>query len=148
MLAMVAVGIWGAFLGRPLIYALPILFPLLMAVGAVLALAGVPFPPVETGIALSLILLGGAIALKARPKIGLAIAVVATFGLFHGYAHGAELPYAAGAGTYIAGFVTATGLLHGGGIALGLLHRSPVGTYALQAAGLGTALLGVWVMAG
>lgn len=135
LLAMVAVGIWGAFLGRPLVWLLPIVFPMMMAVGAVLGIFGVPMLPVENGIALSLIVLGGAIALALRAPVWVAVGLISFFALFHGYAHGVELPFALDPQPYIIGFVAATGLLHVAGIALGLLRKRPVGTLVLRGMG-------------
>jgi urease accessory protein len=117
LLAMVAVGLWGAFLGRTLVVALPVAFPLLMVVGAVLGMHAVPLPPVELGIACSVLVLGACIACAWRAPAWLALAIVAVFALFHGYAHGRELPSAADPVGYSAGFVLATGLLHVSGIA-------------------------------
>jgi urease accessory protein len=122
--AMVAVGLWGAFLGSPAIWLLPVAFPLVMALGGALGVAGVPLPAVETGIAASAMVIGVAVALAARPPIWVAAVVVAFFAIFHGHAHGAEMPAAASPLAYAAGFVIATGLLHLAGIALGLLARS------------------------
>src|SRR6186713_604314 len=100
LLAMVAVGIWGAFLGRPLVWVLPVAFPLVMVVGGVLGIAGVPLPHVEVGIAASVIVLGLAIATAWRAPVGLAVAIVAIFAIFHGHAHGTELPSAASPEAY------------------------------------------------
>ena len=116
ILAMVAVGIWGAQLGLPAIWVLPVTFPLVMAFGGFLGLVGVPIPGVEPGIAASAIVLGAMVITAARPPLWLAIAIVAVFAVFHGYAHGAELGPGASAVAYSAGFVVATGLLHGLGI--------------------------------
>lgn len=135
MLAMVSVGLWGAFLGRPLIVALPVVFPSLMAFGALLGMANVPLPPVEIGIAVSVLVLGGAIALAQKAPVWAACLIVAVFGLFHGYAHGRELPSAADPIGYSAGFVFSTGLLHVAGIALGFLNDRPGGRIATRAMG-------------
>src|SRR5436309_14787856 len=89
VIAMVAVGLWGAFLGAPAIWLLPIAFPMVMAFGGVIAILGVPVPGVEIGIALSAIVLGGMIALAARPPLVGAALIVAAFAIFHGHAHGA-----------------------------------------------------------
>ena len=99
LLAMISVGLWGAFLGRPLIYLLPVTFPLMMVVGAVAGMFARPMPPVEIGIALSVLVLGGCVAAAFRAPVWLAVTVVATFALFHGYAHGRELPSAADPGS-------------------------------------------------
>jgi urease accessory protein len=133
--AMVAVGIWGAFLGAPAMWLLPVIFPLVMAVGGALGVLGVPLVGVETGIALSGVVLGAMIVFAVRPPLWIAAVLVAIFAIFHGYAHGAELPQAANAVTYALGFVIATGLLHLGGIALGWLIRWDWGRVAVRAAG-------------
>jgi len=146
LLAMLAVGIWGAFLGAPLIWALPVAFPLFMVAGAVLAIAGVPLPAVEIGIAVSVLLLGAAIAAGWRAPVAAAVVLVAAFGALHGHAHGTELPEAASPAAYAAGFVIATGLLHLAGIALGRLERLPKGRLLLRGAGAAMALAGAWLL--
>ncbi len=123
LLAMVSVGLWGAFLGRPLIYVLPVIFPAMMVAGAVMGMFVVPLPPVEVGIALSVLVLGGCIALSIRAPAWAACGVVAIFAVFHGYAHGKELPSAADPVATALGFVLATGLLHVFGICLGFLNE-------------------------
>lgn len=148
MLAMVSVGLWGAFLGRPLIYVLPMVFPAMMAIGGAIGMAGVPLPPVEFGIALSVVTLGLMIFLAVRAPIAVACLIVGVFALFHGYAHGAELPSAADPVGYSAGFVLSTGLLHIVGIALGLVRALPRGTVALRATGGAIALCGAWFLLG
>lgn len=135
LIAMVAVGLWGAFLGAPAIWQLPVIFPLVMAGGGVLGIAGVPLPMVEVGIATSAVVLGLMVVLAVRPPLWLAGLIVGVFAVFHGYAHGAELPHAANAVSYSAGFVIATGLLHLVGIAFGLLVRWPVGRVAVRSLG-------------
>ena len=135
LVAMVAVGLWGAVLGPPALYTLPIVFPLVMAFGGLLGIVGVPLPGAEIVIAISAILLGMAVALVARPPLWIAAVLVGGFAVFHGYAHGTELPPGADALAYSAGFVIATGCLHLLGIALGLLTRWPDG--AVVARGLG-----------
>ena len=148
LLAMVAVGIWGATLGRPLVWALPVAFPLLMVVGGILGITGVPLPYVESGIAVSVVVLGLAIAVAWRAPVAVAVAIVAAFGVFHGYAHGAELPEAASPAGYVAGFVLSTGLLHLTGIALGMVKALPKGGQILRASGGLIAAAGVWILAG
>ena len=142
VVAMIAVGLWGAFLGPPAIWLLPIAFPMVMAFGGVIAILGVPVPGVEIGIALSAIVLGGMIALAARPPLIGAALIVAAFAIFHGHAHGAELPPGSDAVAFSVGFVMATGLLHLTGIAFGLLTRWPAGRIGVRAAGIGIALVG------
>jgi urease accessory protein len=147
VVAMVAVGLWGAFLGAPSIWLLPIVFPLVMAFGGVLGILGVPIPAVETGIATSAVVLGLMVALAARPPLWLAAVLVGAFAIFHGHAHGAELPAGADAVAYSAGFVIATGLLHLCGIAFGTLAAWPMGRIAVRAAGGAIALAGVAFLA-
>ena len=98
--AMVAVGLWGAFLGAPAIWLLPIVFPLVMAFGGVLGILGVPLPGVEIGIAVSAVVLGMMVALAVRPHLAIAAILVGAFAIFHGYAHGAELPEGGNAVAY------------------------------------------------
>ena len=147
LLAMVAVGLWGAFLGRPLIVLLPVVFPAVMALGGALGIAAVPLPPVEIGIALSVIVLGALIAGAVRAPVWLACAIVAVFAIFHGYAHGQELPSAADPIGYSLGFVMATGLLHIAGIGLGLLKNGRRGELALRSGGAAIAVAGTAFMA-
>jgi urease accessory protein len=141
--AMVAVGLWGGFLGAPAIYTLPVVFPLVMAMGGVLGILGVPLPGVEIGIATSAAVLGMMVTLAARPPLWVAGAMVGAFAVCHGHAHGAELPPGADALSYSAGFVIATGLLHLGGVAFGLLARWPSGQIAVRGAGGVIAIAGL-----
>lgn len=143
VVAMVAVGLWGAVLGPPALWLLPIVFPLVMACGGALGVLGVPLPHVELGIAASAVVLGAMVALAVRPPLALAATVVGAFAVFHGYAHGVELPQAADPLAYSAGFVIATGLLHLTGIAIGLLFRWRQGEWLVRAGGAAIALSGV-----
>ena len=122
---------------------LPVVFPLVMAAGGVLGILGVPLPGVEIGIAVSAALLGMMVALAAKPPLWVAAVMVGAFAIFHGHAHGAELPPGADALAYSAGFVIATGCLHLTGIAFGLLARWPAGRIAVRAAGGAIALSGL-----
>ncbi len=146
LLAMISVGLWGAFLGRPLIYALPVVFPAMMVVGAIMGMFVVPLPPVELGIALSVVVLGGCIALTLRAPVWAASIIVAVFAVFHGYAHGKELPSAADPISYSAGFVLATGLLHVAGICLGFLNDLPNGVVATRSMGAVIATVGIGLL--
>ena len=148
VVAMVAVGLWGAFLGAPAIWLLPIVFPLVMAIGGVIGILGIPLPAVETGIAASAVVLGMMVALAARPPLWVAAVLVGLFAVFHGHAHGTELPTGADAVAYSLGFVIATGLLHLAGIAFGLLARWPAGRLAVRAAGGAIALAGLAFLSG
>ncbi|WP_396626061.1 HupE/UreJ family protein [Luteitalea sp.] len=135
MLAMIAVGLWGAQLGAPAVWILPVTFPMVMAVGGFLGLVGIPVPGVELGIALSAVLLGLMVAREARPPLAVAAVLVGAFAICHGHAHGTELPPGQSGLMYSIGFVTATGLLHAVGIAIGLVHAWPWGRVALRVAG-------------
>lgn len=148
VVAMVAVGLWGGFLGNPAIWILPVVFPLVMAFGGALGVTGVPIPAVETGIAASAVVLGAMVAFAVRPPIWVAAVIVGAFAIFHGHAHGTELPNAANPLAYSIGFVLATGLLHLSGIAFGLLVRWPAGKVAVQAGGGLIALAGVGFLTG
>jgi len=143
VLAMISVGLWGAQLGPPALWLLPVTFPMLMAIGAFLGLVGIPLPGVEIGISLSVLLLGLMVALEARPGLIVAVLVVAAFAVFHGHAHGTELPPGASGLMYSIGFVVATGCLHGVGIMIGVVHRWPLGRAALRTTGVAVAGAGV-----
>ena len=103
----------------------------------------VPLPGVEVGIAASAVLLGAMVATESRPPLALAAALVAFFAVFHGHAHGTELPPGQSGLLYSFGFVVATGCLHAVGIALGLLHRWRSGRVALRGAGAAVGLAGL-----
>ena len=135
VLAMIAVGLWGAQLGRPALWLLPVAFPMMMAFGGMLGLMGIPLPGIEVGIAVSGVVLGALILGETRmPLIG-ALLVVAFFAVFHGHAHGTELSPGQNAMLYSLGFVICTGTLHGVGIGMGLAHRWNFGRMALRGAG-------------
>lgn len=146
--AMVAVGLWGAFLGAPAIWLLPIIFPLVMAIGGGIGIMGVPVPGVEIGIAGSAIVLGLMVALGARPPLWVAAIIVGAFAIFHGHAHGTELPAATDAVAFAAGFVVGTGLLHLAGIALGLTTKWEPGKIAVRATGGAIAVAGLAFLTG
>ncbi len=146
VLAMVAVGLWGAQLGAPAIWLLPVAFPLVMAMGAMLGLMGIPLPGIEYGIAASAILLGAAVMFEARPPLAVAAILVSFFAIFHGHAHGTELPPGQSALLYSIGFVMATGCLHAAGIAIGTVHRWSWGQTVLRVAGAVVAVGGVFFM--
>jgi len=135
MVAMLAVGLWGAFLGPRAMWTLPVVFPVVMALGGAAGVLGMPLPAVETGIALSGVMLGLLVAFATKPPLWAAAIVVGFFGVFHGHAHGTELPGSANALAYSIGFVVSTGLLHLCGIAFGLLARWPWGKMVVRAGG-------------
>ncbi len=142
VIAMVAVGLWGVFLGMPAIWVLPIVFPVVMAFGGALGVLGVPIPAVETGIALSAVVLGICVAFAFRPPLWVAAILVGAFAIFHGHAHGEEMPEAANAVSYAIGFVIATGLLHLCGIAFGALAKWRPGEVAVRTLGALIAVAG------
>ena len=146
LVAMVAVGIWGAQLGSPAIWVLPITFPLVMAMGGVLGIAGVPLPMPELVIALSGVVLGALVATRVMVPFIMAAMLVGVFAIFHGHAHGAELPTAANALAYGISFVVATGLLHLCGISLGALIRWPAGERVVRGLGAAIATLGCFFL--
>ncbi|HVK98905.1 MAG TPA: HupE/UreJ family protein [Dongiaceae bacterium] len=147
VLAMLAVGIWAAQMGGRKSWALPLTFPLLMLAGGAMGMSGLGLPGVEIGIALSALLLGALVLLAARPTMGFAAPLVGIFALFHGHAHGAELPVGVDALMYCGGFVLATAMLHGLGLLLGSLHRWKSGALALRGAGGVIAAAGATLLA-
>lgn len=146
VLAMIAVGLWGAQLGAPAIWLLPVAFPVVMAFGGLLGLMGINLPGIEVGIAASAIVLGLAVFREARLNLYVAAAIVGFFAVFHGYAHGAELPPGGNGMLYSIGFVVTTGLLHASGIAIGLIHRWSAGRVALRSAGACVAMAGAFFL--
>jgi urease accessory protein len=142
IVAMVAVGLWGAFLAGRAMWTLPVVFPVVMAFGGAMGVLGVPLPGVEAGIALSGVILGLMVTFAAKPPLWVAAVIVGFFGIFHGHAHGSELPEAANPLTFAVGFVVSTGLLHRCGIAFGLLVKWPWGKIAIRVGGALIALVG------
>ncbi|HEY2231566.1 MAG TPA: HupE/UreJ family protein [Xanthobacteraceae bacterium] len=142
VVAMVSVGLWGAQLGAPAIWLLPVTFPIVMAFGGMLGLMGVPLPGTEIGIALSAIGLGAMVASEARPPLWIAAVLVGFFAIFHGHAHGTELPPDESGVLYSIGFVVATGLLHLTGIGIGLIHRWKAGEVTMRLGGAAVAITG------
>lgn len=148
VVAMVAVGLWGAFLGQPAIWLLPVTFPLIMCVGAAFGVMGIEIPYTETGIALSGIVLGLAVLFGVRAPLWLAMAIISVFAICHGWAHGAELPEAVNPFSFALGFVLATGMLHLFGILLGFLTLVPKGQYVVRTAGAAIAAVGTGFLLG
>lgn len=143
LLAMIAIGLWAAQQGGRALWAVPAAFVGTMILGGGLALSGLSLPHVETGIAASVLVLGLLIATRRQWSVMAGIAIAAGFAMFHGYAHGLEMPQAASPALYALGFALATVFLHGVGIA-----GSLVGRYAMQAAGVGIAASGLAMLAG
>ena len=135
VLAMVAVGLWGAQLGSPAVWMLPVAFPMMMAFGGMLGLIGVPVPGVEIGIAVSGVVLGAMVLGEIKMPIAASIILVGVFAIFHGHAHGTELSEGQNAMLYSLGFVISTGTLHAAGIGIGTVHRWKAGKVAVRGAG-------------
>ncbi|EJJ29880.1 HupE/UreJ family protein [Rhizobium sp. CF142] len=151
ILAMVMVGVLAFQLGGRAVWAVPATFVLVMALGGALGIAGINLPFVETGIALSVIVLGAVVALNIRASTAVAMAVVGLFAVFHGHAHGAEMPENAGGAAYAAGFMIATALLHAVGLGVGFLiarFGERQGTFVVRTAGGLAAVAGVGLLTG
>ncbi|HEY0836930.1 MAG TPA: HupE/UreJ family protein [Azospirillum sp.] len=152
LLAMVTVGLWAMQRGGRALWLMPATFVGAMALGGMLGLQGAGLPMVELGIAASLMALGSVVAFAFRPPLALGMAIVGAFAVFHGHAHGAEVPEAASPLLYAAGFLAATALLHAAGIALaGMATLRPLwadlGVKAVRIAGAGVAATGVLLVA-
>jgi urease accessory protein len=147
ILAMVAVGLWAAQLGGRAMYLVPAAFVSLMTVGGAMGMAGIRLPMVETGILVSILVLGLLIAAAVRLPALAGMAVVGLFALFHGHSHGTELPAAATGVTYAIGFILATALLHACGIGLGLLAQKKLPAPAIRFVGAAIVVAGIclWV---
>lgn len=149
VLAMVAVGIFAANLGGPARWAVPLTFVSVMALGGALGMAGIAVPFVEAGIAASVIVLGLAVALRWQWSTAGAMALAGVFAIFHGHAHGAEMPADASGFTYAAGFVIATALLHATGLGFGLgIARVAQAPHAIRFGGLAMAFAGLGLLTG
>ncbi len=146
VVAMIAVGLWGAILGAPAIWLLPVSFPLIMACGAVLGVLGIPLPGIEVGIALSGIVLGSLVLFNRRLPLPAAFLLITLFAICHGHPHGAALPDFGVPILYAGGFVLSTGLLHLTGIGLGMLFRWPKGRVLVRGSGGAIALSGVYFL--
>jgi len=146
ILAMVAVGVFAWQLGGRALWAVPATFVLVMALGGILGITGIGIPGIEIGIAASVIVLGTIVALRVKASVAVAMAVVALFAIFHGHAHGTEMPLAAASVPYAVGFMLATALLHLAGIALGFAIGRAGDSYGRFAGGL-VALAGVAILA-
>ncbi len=146
ILAMVAVGLWAAQLGGAATFALPLAFVGVMALGGVLGIISVPLPFVEQGIVASDLILGGLVLVAARLPLAVSIGIVGLLAMFHGYAHGAEMPKDADAINFAAGFIISTATLHlvGMGTALGI--KKFMQERMVRVAGGGIVLAGVYVL--
>ncbi|MBB3406409.1 urease accessory protein [Rhizobium sp. BK316] len=151
ILAMIMVGILAFQLGGRAVWAVPTTFVLVMALGGALGIAGINVPLVEIGIALSVIVLGAIVALNIRASTAVAMGIVGLFAIFHGHAHGAEMPENAGGAAYAAGFMIATALLHMAGLGLGFLiarFGERQGAFVTRTAGSLAAVAGIGILTG
>lgn len=145
--AMLAVGLWAAQTGGRSIWAVPLTFVGVMALGGALSMLGIGLPFVERGILLSVLLLGVLIAASVRLPLWLGSGMVGLFALWHGHAHGAEMPALASGIGYALGFMMATALLHVIGIAFGLGMQRRAREHVIRAAGASIALCGMYLSA-
>ncbi|MGX5668622.1 nickel permease HupE [Rhizobium daejeonense] len=148
ILAMVAVGFWASTLGGRARWIVPAAFVSVMALGGLMGIYGVPLPMVETGIALTVAVLGLLVAFEVKVPTAAAAVIVGICALFHGHAHGSELPEMAHAGGYVAGFMAATIVLHLIGIGLASLRFGKAGLIVGRLAGAAVALAGAALIAG
>ena len=148
-LAMVSVGVLSAQIGGRAIWTVPATFVGVMSLGGLMGLMGVRFTATEVGIAFSVLVLGLAIAADRKMPVALAMTAVGIFGMFHGYAHGAEMPVVAEPARYAAGFLTGTASLHILGVILGDISQHYArGKVLLRVAGGAIAGIGTWFLAG
>lgn len=148
VLAMIAVGVLAAQYGGRALWLVPMSFLVAMAIAGVIGMAGIVVPIAEVGIGVSIVVLGLALAFQFRPPTFVAMAVIGFFALFHGYAHGAELPNGTAGLSFALGFLLATALLHSTGVGLGLLmQRQASSRRLIQASGGAMALVGVALLA-
>lgn len=146
ILAMVGVGLWAAQLGGRARWVVPLAFMGAMVVGAGLALAGIKLPMVATGIATSVLVLGLLIAFSTRLPVAVSAILVGAFAVFHGHAHGTELPQAASEALYGIGFLLATGTLHVAGLGIGALMSHRIKPTWRRALGGGIATAGLLML--
>jgi urease accessory protein len=144
VLAMVAVGLFAAQLGGRALWLVPASFVTIMAAAGLAGMAGISLPLADTGIALSVVAFGAVIALRLAMPLAAAMALVGFFAIFHGDAHGSETPETASGLLYGLGFIAGTALLHGLGIAIGLV----AGRRALRFAGGAAAAIGLVLLIG
>lgn len=142
--AMIAVGLWAAQRGGRALWAIPLAFVLVMALGGMLGLMGGALPLIETAIATSVLILGILIAAVVRWPLWASVLIVGVFALFHGYAHGAEMPATASGLAYESGFILATAGLHLCGIGLGLTAKRWASIQLIRCAGAAIATCGVY----
>lgn len=143
LFAMLAVGLWASQNKRPALWVLPIVFPAMMALGAVFGMAYGGFGGLESGIAATVAILGLFVAFACKLPIVASAAIVSVFALLHGYAHGVELPHDVSSVGYVAGFMLATTLLHIAGVSIGLLSQEKIASRLIRLSGVAIASTGV-----
>ncbi|MFY8215907.1 MAG: HupE/UreJ family protein [Chthoniobacterales bacterium] len=148
ILAMVAVGVWAAMLGGRAVWLVPVTFTTVMAIGSVIGMSGFEFPAIEPAIGASVMILGLLIMVAAKVPVGVAAGIVGFFALFHGAAHGAEMPFSVSAVAYSLGFLGSTAALHlvGVGLGAGMERVSPAMVY--RTAGAAVAIVGGLLLTG
>lgn len=150
ILAMVGVGLYAALLGGRALWLVPCAFVGMMLAGGILGFGGYQLPQVEAVIALSVVTIGLLIATARQLPTIVAMALVGGFALFHGHAHGLELPSGGTPAEFALGFIAATLLLHVAGISLGSVFRTAsvkAGVWPARIAGSGMAVAGISMLA-
>jgi urease accessory protein len=147
LLAMLAVGLWAGQMGGRALWLVPLSFVGAMTAGAAVSFAGLQLPAVERGIAGSVLLFGALVAGGSRLPLVLSMPLTAAFAVFHGHAHAAELPLAANAAAYAAGFVAATAALHALGVGLAILAKRTLSPIWLRLGGVGIGAGGLAILA-
>ena len=147
MLAMLAVGLWAGLVGGRALWVWPVAFVGVMLVGGVLGISGVALPLVESGILASVVVLGLLVLAAARLPVAVGAVLIGLFALLHGHAHGEELPAAAAAASYAAGFAIAiaTAILHAVGLGIAYLAGNANARLAVRAAGALVAAAGLYL---
>jgi urease accessory protein len=150
-LAMILVGIFAYQLGGRALWLVPLTFVAVMAFGGFLGIAGIPAPFVELGIALSVVALGAIVAFGVKAPVALAMGIVGLFAIFHGHAHGSEMPMDAFGLDYGLGFMLATTVLHAVGICIGFvigMTTKSLGNNVYRVAGGLASVTGVTILLG
>jgi len=148
LLAMLAVGLWASQLGGRARWLVPVAFVVVMAIGGAMGVAGVPMPGVEQGIAASVLVLGLLVAMAVRLPVFAGAQLVGVFAVFHGHAHGAEMPVDASGALYGLGFIMSTAILHAIGVGGGLLAFSIKHPILPRLAGAAVAVCGLAMLTG
>ncbi|MCV6589064.1 MAG: HupE/UreJ family protein [Marinobacterium sp.] len=147
LLAMISVGILSAQMGGRAIWTVPLTFVCVMLVGGVLGMQGIPLFSVELGITFSVLALGVALAAEKKAPAMLAMAFVGFFAVFHGHAHGTEMPHLAEPSLYAAGFIVGTASIHITGVLVGYFaHQLEHGAQLLRYIGAAIAGIGFHLM--